>query len=321
MTNLQMNARDWALLLGLSVIWGGSFFFNEVLLERLLPLTVVLGRVGIAALVLWAIVGVRHLREGLALPRAGSTWRDFAVMGLLNNVVPFSLIVWGQSQITGGLASILNATTPLFTVLLANVLTQDERLSSNKLVGVLLGLIGVALLMGMDAVQGLGTTVDGTARSTAWGQVAVLGAALSYAFAVIYGRRFRGIPTVITATGTLSSAALLMLPVALLVERPWTLAPTGATWAALLGLALLSTVVAYLIYYYMIAHAGSTNASLVTLLIPLSAILLGTLFLGERLAWSDFAGMALILGGLLFVDGRVLGRSVRVATLSGSREV
>ena len=301
--NLQMNARDWALLLALSVIWGGSFFFNEILLETLTPLTVVLGRVGIAAGALWAIVGVRRL----SLPRSRSTWRDFVVMGLLNNVVPFALIVWGQSQITGGLASILNATTPLFTVLLANVLTQDERLSSNKLIGVLLGLVGVALLIGVDALRGLGVTLDGTARSNVWGQVAVLGAAVSYAFAVIYGRRFRGLPPVVTSTGVLSAATLIMLPLALVIERPWTLSPTGATWAALLGLALLSTVVAYLIYYYLIAHAGATNASLVTLLIPLSAILLGATFLGERLAWSDFAGMGLILSGLLFVDGRWCG--------------
>ncbi len=300
-----MNARDWALLVALSIIWGGSFFFNEVLLEALQPLTVVLGRVGIAALALWAIVGA----QGLAVPRARSTWRDFVVMGLLNNVVPFALIVWGQSQITGGLASILNATTPLFTVLLANVLTQDERLSSNKLIGVLLGLTGVALLIGVDALRGIGVTLDEavgeTVQSSAWGQVAVLGAALSYAFAVIYGRRFRGLPPVVTSTGVLSAATLIMLPLALLIERPWTLSPTGATWAALLGLALLSTVVAYLIYYSLIAHAGATNASLVTLLIPLSAILLGAVFLGERLAWSDFAGMGLILAGLIFVDGRV----------------
>ncbi len=316
MINLQMNARDWALLVALSVIWGGSFFFNEVLLETLQPLTVVLGRVGIAAVALWAIVGVR----GLAVPRARSTWRDFVVMGLLNNVVPFALIVWGQSQITGGLASILNATTPLFTVLLANVLTQDERLSSNKLVGVLLGLAGVALLIGVDALRGIGVALDEvvgeTVQSSVWGQVAVLGAALSYAFAVIYGRRFRGIPPVITATGTLSAATLLLLPVALVIEQPWTLSPTGATWAALLGIALLSTVVAYLIYYYLIAHAGATNASLVTLLIPLSAILLGAVFLGERLAWSDFAGMGLILAGLIFVDGRVVRRRVAVQELS-----
>lgn len=301
MTDLRMGAREWLLLIGLSLIWGGSFFFNEVLLQTLRPLTIVLGRVSLAALALFVIVRVRRL----SLPRDRETWLAFGLLGLLNNVLPFSLIVWGQSQITGGLASILNATTPLFTVLLAHLLTRgdgarSERLTVNKLAGVCLGLLGVAVLIGFDALQSVGVQV--------WAQVAVLGASISYATAVIYGRRFRGTPPVITALGTLTSASIVMLPAALIVERPWTATPTASTWLALLSLALLSTTVAYLIYYYLIATSGATNASLVTLLIPLSAILLGALFLGERLHATDLAGMALILSGLLFVDGRLVRR-------------
>jgi drug/metabolite transporter (DMT)-like permease len=287
-----MARREWGLLLALWVLWGGSFFFVEVALRDLAPFTVVLGRVGFAALALLALVAA----SGRRMPTSLAVWLGFFVMGALNNLVPFSLITWGQVAIDSGLASILNATTPVFTVVLAHFLTRDERLTRAKLAGTVLGLGGVAVLVGPSALRGLG--------AHGLGELAVLGAAVSYACAGIYGRRFRGLPPAVAAAGMLCGAAVLALPVALVLEQPWTLAPGAATWGAVLGLALLSTALAYLIYFRVLAAAGATNLLLVTFLIPVSALGLGIFALGERPGWSAFAGMALIFAGLAAIDGR-----------------
>ena len=294
--NPTMSSRDWLLLLVLSVLWGGSFFFVEVALAELGPLTVVTGRVALAAA---ALIGMVYLGGG-RMPLAPRLWGAFLVMGALNNLIPFSLIAWGQVHIDSGLASILNATTPLFTVVLAHFLTAEERLTPSRLAGVLLGLSGVAVLIGPEALAGLGLA--------GLGQVAVLAAALSYAFAGIFGRRFKGLSPAVAAAGMLSATTVMILPMALVVERPWGLSPSGTTWGAMLGLALLSTAVAYQIYFRILASAGATNLLLVTFLIPVSALLLGVLVLGERPQWTAFAGMALIFGGLAAVDGRLLAR-------------
>ncbi len=299
-TRPVMGPREWLLLSLLSVLWGGSFFFAEVALAELPPLTVVLGRVALAALALNLMV----LASGRRLPRSARAWRAFIAMGALNNLVPFCLIVWGQTRIAGGLAAILNATTPLFTVVLAHRLTRDERLSAARLGGVLAGLAGVVLMIGPAALGGLG--------GGALAQLACLAAALSYALAGIYGRRFRGEPPLLTAAGQVSAAALLLLPLALFAERPWTLAPPGlATWAALAGLALLSTALAYVIYFRILAAAGATNLLLVTFLIPISALLLGVGILGETVTSGELAGMALIGLGLAAIDGRPLALLTR----------
>jgi drug/metabolite transporter (DMT)-like permease len=292
--NPTMSSRDWLLLLVLSVLWGGSFFFVEVALDDLGPLTVVAGRVGLAA---GALIALVYLGGG-RMPGEPRLWGAFLVMGALNNLIPFSLIAWGQVHIDSGLASILNATTPLFTVILAHFLTAEERLTPGRLAGVLLGLCGVAVLIGPDALSGLGVA--------GLGQIAVLVAALSYAFAGIFGRRFKDLPPAVAAAGMLTATTVMILPLALVVERPWTFSPSGATWSALLGLALLSTAVAYQIYFRILASAGATNLLLVTFLIPVSALLLGVVFLGERPDWTAFAGMALIFAGLGAVDGRLL---------------
>ncbi len=292
---MRMGAREWLLIVALSLVWGGSFYFVEIALRALPPLTVVLCRVGLAALALLIVLRAR----GLRLPRDPALWLSFLVMGGLNNAVPFSLIVWGQVHIDSGLASILNATTPLFTVLLAHVATADERMTANRLAGVLLGLAGVAILIGPEALAGLGTS--GLA------QLAILGAAVSYACASLYGRRFRHLPATVPAAGMLCASTILMLPLALALERPWTLSPGFEVVAAVVALALLSTALAYFLYFRILTLAGSTNLMLVTFLIPVSAILLGTLFLGERLDWTALAGLALIFAGLAAVDGRVWG--------------
>lgn len=306
--NRTMGLTEWGLLLLLSLLWGGSFFFSKVALAELPPFSIVLARVGIAAVALNVALLAREQR----LTAYRTHWGRFTVMGAINNLIPFSLIFYGQTQIPSGLAAILNATTPLWAVLLAHWLTTDERMTPSRLVGVLIGLVGVVILLGPELLRGLG------AQSLA--QFAVVGAALSYASAGIFGRRFRGIPPLVTAAGQVTATAIMLLPIAALVDRPWLLeAPGLQTWAALLGLALLSTALAYAIYFRLLATAGATNLLLVTFLIPVSALLLGTLFLGERLALTDFGGMAAIGVGLVAIDGRLPRRlsSRAVASPSG----
>ena len=288
-----MGPVEWGLLVLLALLWGGSFFFSKIAVGELPPLTVVLCRVVLAALTLNAVV----LLSGRSMPTDPRLWGALFVMGLLNNAVPFSLIFWGQTQIASGLASILNATTPLFTVLVAHVATADEKLTAPRLLGVLTGVAGVAVMIGPGAFGGGGG--DTLAK------VAVLGAALSYALAAIWGRRFRGLPPTITAAGQLTASAIIMTPVALLTDRPWTLPMPGArVIGAIVALALLSTAIGYLLYFEVLARAGSTNVSLVTLLIPPSAMLLGALFLAERVEPRDLLGLAFIAGGLAAIDGR-----------------
>ena len=293
-TQLRMGAAEWGLLVLLSLLWGGSFFFGAVAVRELPPLTVALGRVALAAGALLAVCALLRLR----LPARLADWRPYLVMGALNNLVPFSLILWGQTQIASGLASILNATTPLFAVVLAHLWTADERLTWNRLAGVLAGVAGVAVMMGPDAVRGLGGGV--------LAQLAVLGAAFSYALAGIYGKRFREQPPLATAACQLLASTGLLLPLALVVDRPWTLAAVSAPalWS-LAGLALLSTSLAYVLYFRILATSGATNILLVTLLIPVSAILLGVGLLEETLSARQLVGMAFIALALLVVDGRL----------------
>ncbi|TGD95027.1 DMT family transporter [Methylobacterium nonmethylotrophicum] len=294
--NRPMTPSEWGLLLGLSVLWGGSFFFVGVALRALPPLTLVVLRVGLAAAILALVLRAR----GLPLPRGAIVWRAFFGAALLNNAVPFCLIAWGQTQIASGLAAILNATTPLFGVLVAHALTDDERLTPGRLAGVLAGLSGVAVMVGPSVLAGLG--------AEALAQGAVLLAALSYAFAGLYGRRFKrlGVPPLSAAAGQVTAASLLLLPLALVIDRPWTLAmPPGSAVAAVLGLAALSTALAYVIFFRLLASAGATNLMLVTFLIPASALLLGALVLGEPVVARQLLGMALIGAGLVAIDGRV----------------
>ena len=285
----RMTAAEWALLVGLSVLWGGSFLFVGVAVAELPPLSIVVARVALGAAAL--LVALRFM--GVALPRERRVWVAFLGMGVLNNAIPFTLIAWGQGHIASGVASIFNATTPLFTVVVAHWLTADERMSARKLVGVAIGFGGVAVMIGGAALRTLGVDV--------LAQLAVLAAAISYAFAGVYGRRFKamGVAPAATAAGMLAVSTLLLLPAMLIVDRPWTLpAPSAATVAALLGLALISTALAYILYFRLLASAGATNLLLVTFLIPVSAILLGATLLGERLAPRHFLGMALIGCGL-----------------------
>ena len=294
-TNKIMNPSEWLLLTILSVLWGGSFFFGEVALIELSPFTVVFGRVCLAAIALNVITMVR----GHSMASYRKMWDAFLIMGTLNNLLPFSLIFWGQIQITSGLAAILNATTPLWAVVLAHFFTTDEKLTPYRFGGVLLGLFGVILIIGPGALRNAGINF--------LAQAAVIGAALSYAFAGLFGKRFKQIPPLVTATGQITGTTIMMIPLVLVVDQPWTLSlPSLSTWGALIGLALLSTTVAYIIYFRLLASVGATNLLLVTFLIPVSALILGMTFLGERLDLIHFMGMVLIGTSLIAVDGRLL---------------
>jgi len=292
-----MTRNDWMLLLALSLLWGGSFFFVEIALAGLAPLSVVIGRVGIAAIVLGLLValgagGLPRRARGAAL-----------VMGFLNNAVPFTLFALAQGRIDGGLAAIVNATTPLWTVIVAHLATRDELATPAKAAGVVLGFAGVAVMAGRSG------------PSEAVAILLCLAAALSYGLAAVWGRRFRrmGVTPLATAFGQTAAATILVLPLWLAVDRPWTLGwPGPAPLAAVLAIALLSTVLAYLIYFRLLASAGATNLSLVTFLIPVSAVALGVAFLGESLAPRHVAGFVLIALGLMAMDGRMLRWTARL---------
>jgi drug/metabolite transporter (DMT)-like permease len=293
--NRPMSALEWAFLLSLSVLWGGSFFFVAIAVMELPPFTIVVARVALAALALHVVVRV----TGVRLPMTRRVWLAFLAMGLLNNVVPFVLITWGQVHIASGLASILNATTPLFTVIVAHGLTTDEKMTRGRLVGVILGFAGVAIMIGAEALRALGVGV--------LVQLGILLAALSYAFAGVFGRRFSamGVAPLATATGQVTASSIVLFPLMLGVDRPWTLSlPSLHAIAAVAGLALLSTALAYVLYFRILATAGATNLLLVTFLIPVSALLLGILVLGETLEARHIVGLLLIGTGLAAVDGR-----------------
>ncbi len=295
MISPRMTSGDWAQLLFLSLIWGGSFFLTGIAVRGLEPLTLVAVRISVAAVVLWAVV----LARGSRIPRAPRIWGAFLVMGALNNAVPFFLIAWGQQSIPSGLASILNATTPLFTVLIGAAFLADERASARKFAGVLMGLAGVAVKMGLDTFAGQGHAL--------LPQLAVLGAALSYAFAGAYGRRFRrmGLDPILAAAGMVSGAWVIITPSALLLEG----VPQGVAapyWLAAITIGIFGTGLAYIIYFNILARAGATSISLVTFLVPVSAILLGWLFLDEILGPAHAIGMAMIALGLMLIDGRLM---------------
>ncbi len=291
-----MDLREGGLLLALSVLWGSSFFFYKVLDGGLPPFTIVLGRVGLAALALNLVLAARGQALGWRAP-----WGRFAVLGLLNSVVPFSLFAWGETQVTSGMAAMLNATTPLFAVLLAHWLTS-ERLSWGRAAGVVLGLAGVGVLVGPAALRG--------ATGNLLGEGACVLAAFSYALGGQYQRRLQGVAFLQVATGQLTAGAALVLPLATVTDRFWLLpAPGLAVWASLGGIALLGTALAYVLFYRLVATAGATNAMLVTFLLPVSALLLGWAFLGEAVPGRAYGGMVLIGAGLAAIDGRA-GRAL-----------
>jgi drug/metabolite transporter (DMT)-like permease len=254
-------------------------------------------RLTIAAVAMWLVL--RFKGEKLGLPR--SAWGSILLLALLNNALPFTLFGWGQTHIASGLASILNATTPIWGVVVAHFFTHDERMTPRKIAGVLLGFGGVATMIGPSLLSSLGTN--------ALAQLACVTASLSYALAAVWARRFRrqGLSPMSVTTGQLTAGAIMMLPLSIFVDRPWTHAfPPLSAIGAITALALLCTAFGYVLYFKLIATSGATNALLVTLLVPPVAIVLGALFLDETLAAQDFLGLGLIALGLAAIDGRLL---------------
>ena len=292
-----MTAREWGLLALLSLLWGGSYFFVGVAVKEIPPLTLVTLRVGLAAALLWVAAPIL----GVASPRSAKAIAALAILGFGNNALPFALITWGQTHLASGLASILIAATPLFTVLAAHLFTAEEKLSGLKLFGTLAGMAGVAWLIGPDLLSG-------GAMSNAWAEVVVLAAALCYALSAIFARRMRsfGLKPIDVAAGQSTAATVFLAPLALIIDKPWTLPmPSAPAVAAVLSIAAFSTALAFIVYFRILAGAGATNVLLVTLLAPATAVILGALFLHERLAAHQFLGFALIAIGLAFIDGRV----------------
>jgi drug/metabolite transporter (DMT)-like permease len=290
----QISPQAWALIALLAVIWGGSYLSNRAALEQVPVLTTVAFRVSGAAIALWVYVAIRRLPVGLT---PGLALR-FLVMGILNNVIPFTLIVWGQQHIPSGLAAILNATTAIIAVVLAALIFADERLTRAKISGVLIGFAGVCVIVGPAAL----TRFD----LTSLGQLAMLGAAVSYAVSGCYARKaLGGLRPEVSAAGMLTAAVTIIVPSALYHDGLPTLAYAPATWAALGYLALMSSALAYVIFYRILLLAGVGNQSLVTLLVGPVAVVLGAIFYGEALNPNEYAGFAIIALGLMIIDGRL----------------
>ena len=302
-----MGAPEWAALVLLSVVWGASFFFYRVMVVELAPMTIVFGRLGIAAVALHLFLLATGNPMRMPLP----VWGRFALLGFVNNVIPFTLIAYSEIRISAATAALLIGCVPVFSALAAHVFTRDEKLTGNRAIGVVLGLMGVGILIGQDALQGL-------ANADFVGELICLSAAVVYAAAGIYSRTFSGLPPLKVATGSVTMGALVVMPLMLAVDRPWTLPmPSGPVWGSLLAIALMGTAFAYILFFRLIARVGAMNISLVTLIQPASAALLGWLFLSEAIGARDCAGMAVIALGLLFIDGRLLKvfRSGRAARL------
>lgn len=295
MINSVMNRGEWATLLGLALIWGAAFFFIKVAVTHVEPLTYVWLRLSIAAVGLWLFLRWRGGRLDLPL----AIWGAILVLTLLNNVIPFALFGWGQRQIASGLAAILNSTTPIWGVLVAHLFTADEKISPAKLLGVVIGFLGVATMIGPDLLGSGGSLLA---------QLACLTASLCYALAGVWARRFKklGVTPIKVATAQLIAGALVMIPVAFIVDQPWTreLPPLEA-WGAITVLALVCSAYAYVLYFKLIDSAGATNALLVTLLVPPVAIIIGAVLLDERLSGGQFMGLAFIALGLAVIDGRL----------------
>lgn len=294
MPNYVMNAREWGLLLFISFTWGLSFFFIEIVLREMGPFTLVFYRIWIAGLI--ALIWLYS--SGGRLPMDRHSWSRFFVLGAINNVIPFSLISWGQVYISSSLASILNATTPLFAAVLAHMLTGDEHLTGHRIIGILLGIIGVSLLVGPQALYGISSNV--------LGQFAIMAAAISYACGGIYTRHLRNMSTLVAMTGTLVAASILTLPLVFIYEYPVRTSMQWSTVGALLGLSVFGTALAYILYFHIIRTVGATNTLLVTFLVPVTALLLGVLVLKETLSQHAIAGMLVIFLGLVAVDGRLI---------------
>ena len=291
---LKLDSKSFLMLLLLAAVWGGSFFFGEVALKEVPPLTVTMHRV------VWALpfLALILFFKGILIPRSLKVWWSYLVMGALNNAIPFSLIFWGQTQIDSGLASILNGTTAMFAAVIAGLLLPDEPLTVKKITGASLGIAGVAFIMGPSAL------VNFNLSNLA--QLAILGATLSYSFAGVWGKTaLSGQPPLMNALGMLIGSTILMIPIVLAFDGPPNFVLSVEVWSALICLAVLSTALAYILYFAIMVRAGTANLLLVTLLIPPFAVGLGALFLGEKFGIQAWIGFGIIVVGFAVTDGRL----------------
>lgn len=291
---LSLDLSSTIMLLLLAAVWGGSFFFGEIALREVPPLTITLHRV------IWAVpfLALVVIFRGIAVPRSRRIWGAYLVMGALNNAIPFSLIFWGQTQIESGLASILNGTTAMFAAVVAGLLLPDEPLTAKKIIGAALGIAGVAFIMGPSALTEF--------NPSNLAQLAILGATLSYAFAGVWGKTaLAGQPPLMNALGMLIGSTVLMIPIVFVFDGPPNLYLSAGVWGALVGMAVLSTALAYFLYFAILVRAGAANLLLVTLLIPPFAIGLGVIFLGEKMGLEAWIGFAIIGLGFAVTDGRL----------------
>jgi drug/metabolite transporter (DMT)-like permease len=299
-----MRRSNLLVLCMLGLIWGSSFLLIKVAVRGIPPFTLAFGRLALAATGLFLVLRIRRLR----MPAIGPVWGVFFIMGLLNGAVPYALINTGEVYIDSGLAAILNASMPIFTIVLAHFLTDDEALTWERMIGVCVGLMGVVVLVGPEALRGISTHF--------LAQMAVVAAAVSYASGAIVGRKFlKGYPPTISAAGQLMGGAVLVGPVSLLLDRPWTLTPSWSATGALICLSLLNTSLAYLLYFHLLKRVGATNTSLVTYLIPVTGVMWGAVFLGERIHWQALMALGLILVGIAGTSGRLPGWSLTRKTV------
>jgi drug/metabolite transporter (DMT)-like permease len=285
----------------LAALWGPSFLFIKVGVAEIRPLTFVLGRVGIAALVLYGILRW----QGGRLPAWGPIWKHIAVVALLHNSLPFVLFSWGEQYIDSALASILNGTTPLFTIVLAHFLTEDDHLTPAKIGGVLLGLGGLAFL--------IGPTLLGGFQATTWGLLALVAASICYGIAIVYVRNhLRGLPPLVAPTMQMMLASLYLVPLVLWLDRPFSMTlPSLPALGSWLALSVFGTAIAFIVYYRLVETAAASFVSMVTYIVPVFGVLLGVLVLHEQLTWNTYVGFGLILVGVMVVNGVLKWRRVK----------
>ena len=277
---------ELALLLCLATLWGASYTFIKLGVEAIPPITFIAARTLIAGAVLLAIIGLR----GLAMPRDAVTWRRFLFQACLNSVLPFTLIAWAERSIDAGLAVILNSTTPIFTFLLTAAITRHEPVTARKLIGVVAGIAGTCLIVGLAALDGIGDAL--------WAQLAIVAATIAYAGAAIFGRSFKGLDPMIPAAGSMISGAVILVPVSLVVDRPWTLEPSAVSVAALFGLALFSTALAFVIFFRLIHTLGSVGTTAQAYLRVPIGVAIGAIFLGETLSSTAWIGLVFVIVGV-----------------------
>ncbi|TGP51081.1 EamA/RhaT family transporter [bacterium M00.F.Ca.ET.230.01.1.1] len=279
-------STDLALLGVLAVLWGASYTFIKIGVETIPPVTFIAARTLIAGAILVSIIRWR----GLAMPADAASWRRFAFQACLNSVVPFTLIAAAERSVDAGLATILNSTSPIFTFLLTALVTRHEPVTARKLVGVGAGIVGICLIIGTEALGGLGHQL--------WAQLAIIIATISYAGAAIFGRGFKGLDPMIPAAGSMLCGAVMLVPLSLIVDRPWTLAPSAASVLALLGLSVFSTALAFVIYFRLIHTLGSVGTtSQAYLRVPIG-VGIGAVVLGESLGPAAWVGMGFVVGGV-----------------------